>query len=404
MRVPFFLSVLFTVFVCSAAAQNDAGFNDWIEGTLWPLANEEGVSRDLFQTILHDVVLDPNLPSLTSSIDGSEQQQSEFRHPRAYFSLNGLRNNVQIGQSLAQTHEVILDRVEAETGVPGHIILAIWGRESSFGRATIPHDVFNILATRAYLGRRKEYFTNELVAALLIVQAGHATPVQMRSSWAGALGQPQFMPSSFLKYAADGNADGHYDIWASEADTLASIGVYLQAHGWRANRDWGFEVVVPGELSCTFEGPDQGRTIERWESMGISRISGRPFPNEERSEAGYLLMPAGRDGPAFLVTDNFYVLKQYNESDAYALYVGHVGDRIAYSSADFRTPWGHADRIPVANVMAMQNELVAQGHDVGGVDGLVGFKTRRAIGAWQDAQGQVSTCYPTSSLISTILR
>ncbi len=386
------------------AAQNNAGFNAWVENTLWPRASAAGVASQTFQTVVQGITLDPTLPGLTPPNGNAGQSQAEFRHPRAYFSSGGLRSNTQIGQSLARTHASTLRTVENVTGVPGHILLAIWGRESGFGRASIPHDAFDILATRAYLGRRREYFTDELVAAMQIVQAGHITAAQMQSSWAGALGQPQFMPTNFLSYAADGDGDGRRDIWTSEADTLASIGNYLQAHGWRPNRDWGFEVTVPRELSCTLEGPDQGRTIAIWESAGIARTNGRPFPTAERAETGYLLMPAGRDGPAFLVTDNFYVLKQYNESDAYALFVGHVGDRIAYGSSDFGAPWGSAESIPAANVLAMQNRLVSQGYDVGGADGLVGFKTRRSIGAWQEANGQAATCYPTNAAISAILR
>lgn len=398
--VCFVLSMLGSV----TSAQNTGEFAAWAENTLWPKARVQGVTRDTFLSVVQGVTLDPSLPGLAAPSGNAGQSQSEFRHPQGYFNAGGLRSNTQIGQSLARDNAATLRQIEGATGVPGHIILAIWGRESSFGRAAIPHDAFDILATRAYLGRRSDYFTDELVAAMQIVQAGFATPTQMRSSWAGALGQPQFMPSNFLRYAVDGNGDGRRDIWTSQADTLASIGAYLQAHGWRANRDWGFEVAVPADVSCTLEGPDQGRTIANWEAMGITRINNRSFPNAERAEDGYLLMPAGRDGPAFLVTDNFYVLKQYNESDAYALFVGHVGDRIAYGSSDFRTPWGRGDTFPAAHVVAMQNALVAGGHDVGGADGFVGFKTRRSIGAWQQAHGQVATCYPSRAIISDILR
>lgn len=404
MRVFIVVCCLLTVLSGVANAQNAVGFSAWAERTLWPRARAQGVSQETFQNIIQRIELDPSIPGLTPPAGTAAQSQSEFRHPQAYFRASGLRNNTQIGASLARTHAATLDAVESATGVPGHIILAIWGRESSFGRASVPHDAFNILATRAYLGRRSEYFTDELVAAMQIVEAGYATRNQMRGSWAGALGQPQFMPSNFLQYAADGNGDGLRDIWSSETDTLASIGVYLQAHGWRANRDWGFEVTVPSDVSCTLEGPDQGRKISDWEGIGVARVNGRSFPAAEHAETGYLLMPAGRDGPAFLVTDNFYVLKQYNESDAYALYVGHVGDRIAYGSSEFRNPWGQGEQIPAANVLAMQNALVAAGHDVGGADGLVGFKTRRSIGAWQEAIGRAATCYPSNATISAILR
>ncbi|HVG49464.1 MAG TPA: peptidoglycan-binding protein, partial [Rubellimicrobium sp.] len=235
---------------------------------------------------------------------------------------------------------------------------------------------------------------DELVAALQIAETGQVPEAAMRSSWAGALGQPQFMPSSYLDFAADGDGDGRADIWGSEADTIASIGNYLARHGWVAGRDWGFEVAVPASVSCTLEGPDQGRPIADWEGMGIARVNGRPFPEHERPEVGYLLMPAGRNGPAFLVTPNFYVLKEYNTSDLYALFVGHVGDRIQYGAGDFAGRWGEVGGLLRSDVAAMQRALEAQGHDVGGADGLPGFKTRRSIGRWQEANGRPATCFP----------
>ena len=291
-------------------------------------------------------------------------------------------------------HAATLAAVERATGVPGRVVLAIWGRESGFGAAAIPHDAFAVLGTKGFMSGRPDYFTEELVAALRIVEAGHVPPRTMKSSWAGALGQPQFMPSSFLSYAADGDGDGRADIWRSEADTIASIASFLARHGWVAGRDWGFEVRVPPDVSCTLEGPDQGRPIAEWEAMGIARVSGRPFPEHERAGEGFLLMPAGRHGPAFVVTPNFYVLKSYNMSDLYALFVGHVGDRIAYGMGDFTARWGELDGLLRSDVAAMQRALEARGHDVGGADGLAGFKTRRAIGRWQEANGEPATCFP----------
>ena len=220
----------------------------------------------------------------------------------------------------------------------------------------------------------------------------------MRSSWAGALGQPQFMPSSYLRFSADGDGDGRADIWDSEADTLASIGNYLAQAGWVEGRDWGFEVTVPPEVSCTLEGPDQGRPIAEWEALAIARVGGRPFPEHERQGEGYLLMPAGRHGPAFLVTPNFYVLKAYNMSDVYALFVGHVGDRIEFGAGDFVGGWDEVEGLDRAGVAALQGALEAMGHDTGGADGLAGFRTRRAIGRWQEASGREATCWPEPGL------
>jgi len=299
---------------------------------------------------------------------------------------------------MATRHAQALAAAEQRTGVPGRIVLGIWGRESVYGRADIPHNVFEVLGTKGFMSTRALYFTDELVAALQIAQRGDAPGGVLKSSWAGALGQPQFMPSNFLKYAADGTGDGRADIWGSQTDTIASIANYLARHGWVAGRDWGFEVSVPASVSCTLEGPDQARRISQWEAMGIARVSGRPFPAHESRSSGSLLMPAGRNGPAFIVTPNFYVLKDYNFSDLYALFVGHVGDRIQYGSVDFTARWGQVGGLLRSDVAMMQRALEGMGHDVGGVDGLAGFRTRRSIGRWQEAGGRAATCFPERAM------
>ena len=159
---------------------------------------------------------------------------------------------------------------------------------------------------------------------------------------------------------------------------------------------------VPPAVSCALEGPDQGRTIAEWEALGIRRINGRPFPEHERQAEGYLLMPAGRNGPAFVVTPNFYVLKDYNMSDLYGLFVGHVGDRIEYGAGGFVAPWSEVEGLRRSDVAAMQRALEALGHDVGGADGLAGFRTRRSIGRWQEANGQAPTCFPEPAMVGTL--
>lgn len=386
-------------------SQTEARFHQWLETTLWPKARAAKVSRTTFDRAFAEVSLNWKLPDLappgTKPGLPSKQRQAEFGAPARYFGQGGLNSATAIGRQMARKHATALARAEQATGVPGRIILAIWGRESGFGRAAIPHDAFQTLGTLGFMGRRAEYFTDELIAALRIAEAGHAPSAVMKSSFAGALGQPQFMPSSFLKYARDGNGDGHADIWRSETDTIASIAHYLDKHGWITGRDWGFEVTVPETLSCSLEGPDQARPISDWETAGIRRINNRPFPAHERRQSGSLLMPAGRHGPAFIVTPNFYVLKDYNFSDLYALFVGHVGDRIQFGSGNFATKWAGIGQMYRSDIARMQRALEHMGHDVGGADGLPGFRTRRSIGRWQAENGQTPTCFPTSSLLKT---
>ncbi len=393
----------------SAAAQDRDGverqFRSWLQQEVWPRAAANGVSRATFDGAFADIRLDWDLPDLVppgSAPAPRRQSQAEFGAPSRYFSRGSIDGATSVGRQMAARHAVALDRAARATGVPGHIILAIWGRESGYGRVDIPHDAFRVLGSKGFMSTRAAYFTDELIAALRIAEAGHAPERAMRSSWAGALGQPQFMPSSFLRYAADGDGDGRADIWRSEADTIASIGTYLARHGWQSGRDWGFEVDVPAAVSCAMEGPDQARPISEWAGMGITRVSGQPFPDHEVRQSGSLLMPAGRFGPAFIVTPNFYVLKDYNMSDLYALFVGHVGDRIAYGMGDFARSWSSADRLLRSDIAGMQRALEDRGYDVGGADGLPGFRTRRSIGRWQESTGQAPTCFPTARIIELL--
>lgn len=396
------LALLTTQTLAQNKAAIERQFQSWLVQTVWPHARSRGVSRDTFDAAFVGVSLNWKLPDLvppgTRANVPKAQRQAEFGAPSKYFNAGSVNGATSVGRQMARKHASTLAAVERKTGVPGRIILAIWGRESAYGRAAIPHNVFEVLGTKAFMSTRKDYFQDELVAALQIAQAGHAPPGGMKSSWAGALGQPQFMPSNFLKYAVDGNGDGRGDIWTSEADTIASIGAYLDQHGWVSGLDWGFEVNVPASVSCTLEGPDQGRRISEWEKMGVTRVSGRPFPDRERRGQGFLLMAAGRSGPAFIVTPNFYVLKDYNMSDLYALFVGHVGDRIQYGVGDFAAKWGPVGKMYRSDIATLQRALEKQGHDVGGADGLPGFKTRRSIGRWQEANGRKATCFPAKNM------
>ena len=382
-------------------------FRGWLEQVVWPQAARQGVARATFDAAFAGVTLNWDLPDLVppgmAPPARQAQRQGEFGAPGKYFNRGSVDGATSVGRQMAQRHAATLAAVERATGVPGHIILAIWGRESGYGRADIPHNVFQVLGTKGFMSTRAPYFTEELIAALRIAQMGVA-PGAMKSSWAGALGQPQFMPSNYLAHAADGDGDGRADIWRSEADTIASIGTYLARHGWQRGRDWGFEVTVPAAVSCALEGPDQGRRIADWAAMGVARVGGKAFPPQELAGEGFLMMPAGRAGPAFIVTPNFYVLKDYNTSDLYALFVGHVGDRIAYGVGDFAGRWGDVGGLLRSDVAAIQRALMARGFDTGGADGLAGFRTRRSIGAWQAATGQAATCFPDAATVAALTR
>ncbi len=381
------------------AADVNARFRQWLSRDLWPQARRAGVSQAVFARAFAGVRPNLKLPDLMLAGTGRRPgpRQSEFAAPARYFNEPFLKRLAARGRRLLRRRGRLLERIRAKYGVPGRIVLAVWARESSYGAARIPYNAFEILGTQAFLGRRREMFRRELLAALMIAQKGLAPVSALKSSWAGALGQPQMMPSDYLRHAVDFDGDGRRDIWGSVPDIAASIANHLAAHGWRRGRDWGYEVVLPPAVSCALEGPDQGRSFARWAQMGLRRVNGRPFPPREMRRKGYLVTPAGRYGPAFLVTDNFYVLKAYNMSDLYALFVGHLGDRIRRGDRAFYGRWADVGSVSRAEVAAIQRRLEKLGYDVGGADGLPGYRTRRSIGRWQAAHGLRPTCFPAAA-------
>lgn len=381
-------------------------FRSWLATDLWPQAHSQGITKNTFNKSFQNISLNLKLPGLvipgTKPKIPKKQRQSEFGSPGKYFNEKIIGGVVAGGRNRLKKHKTTLSKIEAVTGVPGRIIVGIWGRESGFGRAKLPYNAIQVLSTKAFMSTRKKYFRGELLAALKLIQKNKIPATALMGSWAGALGQPQFMPSSYLNHARDFDGNGRPDIWKSVPDTLGSIGGYLQDKGWVRGRDWGFEVKLPSNVSCALEGPDAGRSIAQWASMGIKRINAKPFPANELKGEGYLMMPAGTFGPAFIVTPNFYVLKEYNKSDLYALFVGHGGDRMQYNSKPFATKWGKVGGMYRSDVAAMQRGLIKQGYDVGGADGLPGFKTRRSIGFWQQKNGLKSTCFPQASLVKKL--
>jgi lytic murein transglycosylase len=382
----------------------EAEFQAWLQQTVWPDAQQRGVSRQTFDRATASISLDWSLPELqppgqTTAAD--DQRQAEFQSPGRYFVQGQLAALAKTGTSLLTQWAAPLAEIERRSGVPREIIVAIWGRESHFGRVVPRHQALRVLATQAFMGRRSTLYYPELLAALVILEQDHLPGETLQSSWAGAMGQPQLLPSKFLRYAADGDGDGRRDIWRSVPDTLASIANYLREHGWDRNQGWGSEVRVPANVSCTLEGPRQGRAAQEWERLGLTRTNGATLVGNSGDANVFLLMPAGRLGPAFLVSANFYVLKQYNESDVYALFIGHLADRLRGGSA-LMGAWASIATMKRGEIRSMQERLRGQGYDVGRVDGLVGFATRTAVGQWQGKNHRPETCFPDADLIQTL--
>lgn len=380
-------------------------FNNWLNKDFYKEALKSGISAGTFSEALSTVVPNLALPDLV--IPGEKpkaqrrQHQAEFSAPANYFSAKTLARLVSDGKTQLSENRGALKKIEKQYGVPASVALAIWGRETNYGSVKIPYNAFEVLATKAFMSTRKDMFKTELIAALTIVQDHYMDAASMKSSWAGALGQPQFMPTSYLKYAVDFDGDGHRNIWTSTPDTLASIANYLKLNGYRANAGWGYEVKVPETVGCFLEGPDQGKMLSEWQKLGVLPQSDKNVPALDKSRPLYLLMPEGRLGPAFLVTDNFYVLKSYNMSDLYALFIATVSDGIE-GKRGFIEPWQKIDELYQSDVLNLQTKLQSQGYDIGKADGFAGFKTRRSIGLWQQKHGQKPTCFPSRSLIADI--
>ncbi|WP_295733000.1 lytic murein transglycosylase [uncultured Bartonella sp.] len=401
--------ILFAALVANAVAiDRDAinnQFTNWLNKDFYKDALKSGISPGTFSEALSTVVPNLALPDLV--IPGEKpkaqrrQNQAEFSSPANYFSAKTLARLMSDGKTQLSQNRGALKKIEKQYGVPASIALAIWGRETNYGNVKIPYNAFEVLATKAFMSTRKDLFRTELIAALTIVQDHYMDAASMKSSWAGALGQPQFMPTSYLKYAVDFDGDGHRNIWTSTPDTLASIANYLKLNGYKANAGWGYEVKVPETVGCFLEGPDQGKMLSEWQKLGVLPQSDKNVPALDKSHPLYLLMPEGRLGPAFLVTDNFYVLKSYNMSDLYALFIATVSDGIE-GKGGFIEPWQKIDELYQSDVLNLQTKLQSQGYDIGKADGFAGFKTRRSIGLWQQKHGQKPTCFPSRSLITDI--
>jgi membrane-bound lytic murein transglycosylase B len=362
-----------------AAAEPKASFQAFVEG-LWPEAQRRGVSRATFDAAFRGVAPDPK-------IAGATRKQSEFVRPVWHYIAGATApGTVAKGQAAARQWAPVLARVERTYGVPAPMILALWGLESGYGASTGGVYTIRALATLAFAGDRRELFRDELLTALQILEQDHISRDEMLGSWAGAMGQTQFMPSSYVKYAVDGDGDGKRDIWTSVPDALASTANFMQQQGWDPSLPWGFEVTLPQGFDFrTVTAP-----FSEWASLGLRRADGRAMPP---TGEGRLFLPAGAKGPALLITANFEVIRAYNTSDAYALGVGFLSDRIA-GGGPLRASWPVNDPIlTLAERAEVQKRLLTLGFYDGATDGKVGPKSRDAVRRFQLSRGLVADGY-----------
>jgi lytic murein transglycosylase len=397
-------AVVLALLAPPAAAQADPAFQRFLE-SLYPAAHELGVSRATFDAATRGLAPDLTLPDL--AIPGRPDRQPaqpEFvQTPAQYLKESAFDALAAQGRRLREQHRATLGAIEQRYGVPGEIVLSIWARETGYGAAKMPHGAIRALATQAWLGRRKEQFREEFLLALKMLQEGHVTLANMRSSWAGAMGQPQLLPSGFYKYAVDFDGDGRRDIWTSVPDALGTIANHLVELGWKRGQRWAYEVRAPGNVDCTIAEPAVQMTIGEWVRRGFAPAAGSKLSAAELAIEASLLMPAGLYGPAFLTPANYFALKDYNFSDLYVLFVGHLADRIAGSRA-FVQPWGQVDQLATAALERMQRELTRRGLYQDKIDGKAGMLTRSALGKYQKANGLKLDCWPTPALLDHMTR
>jgi lytic murein transglycosylase len=397
------LACLVLVSASGARAQSDAGFRSFLD-SLWPDAQARGVSRATFEAATRGLAPDMSLPDLVipGRSPAAAGEQAEFTQtPAQYLSERTLQNFAARGQRLLQQQRAALASIEARFGVPAPVLLAIWARETAYGEAKLAHDVVRVLATQAYAGRRKDRFRDELLVALKMLDDGVLTPARRRSSWAGAMGLVQFLPSDYARYGADGDGDGQVDVWTSVPDALASAASQLKAKGWRAGRRWAHEVRPPKDLDCTVADPANRNPVREWLRRGFA-AAGRHAPAAvDLGEVASLLLPAGNAGPALLITNNYFVIKDYNFSDLYVLFVGNLSDRIAGGGA-FATPWPPLTQLRSGDIAELQQHLTRLGFYREAIDGKAGMATRLGLGRFQKARGLSPDCWPSAAALAAL--
>jgi membrane-bound lytic murein transglycosylase B len=351
------------------AAVDEAGFRAFLAG-LWPRAAERGVSRSTFDQAFEGVSEDPSAPSATD-------KQPEFeRLLSTYFNEAVSASRIARGQALAQQYRGELDEIEHRYHVPRGLILAAWGMESDFGKFRGDKDLIRSLATLAFRQRDRELFAEELLSALVILQKGAVSRVKMKGSWAGAMGDPQFLPSAYLKYAVSYRGDNFADIWDRPADTLASIANFLAASGWNSALPWGVEVSLPADFAFTSLHADFGDFAR----AGIVAASGAAMPSSGKAT---LFLPGGAGGPAFLLSDNYWVLKAYNNSDSYALSLACLAERIV-GRGGLHGVWPKSQKLWSRSEKTEIQKLLARLSLYDGtIDGKFGQASRDAIHAFQ---------------------
>jgi membrane-bound lytic murein transglycosylase B len=375
-------------------AAADAKFQALIQAQ-WPRAKAAGISRATFDQAFAGIT-DPD-PVVLKLADN----QPEFTSTTSqYLSKAVTQARIDGGREMKSAQSALLSAIEKRYRVDRHVLLAIWAIESNFGKDMGSMKVMRSLATLLYSGNKKDYAREQIIPALKILQSGIVSPANFTGSWAGAMGHTQFIPTSYLSSAVDWTGDGLKDIWGSSADALASTANYLAKAGWKNDRPWGWEVVLPKGFDNALIGRWKWRTVAEWTKLGMKPAGGGTLAPANAD--AFIMVPQGLDGPKFLVTRNFMAIMGYNESHSYAVAVGHLGDRIR-GGRPFVTAWPDVSYdLSYAQRVEIQKLLYRRGFDPGGTDGRFGARTYEAILGFQRKTGMTLDAVPTVALLDRL--
>ncbi|MGH6663782.1 MAG: lytic murein transglycosylase [Pseudolabrys sp.] len=370
-----------------------ASFHDCLE-RLWPAAARRGVSRETFAA--YTARLTPDL-RIMDLLDAQPEFTKTFWD---YLDLLVNDERIAQGRALLAKYRATFDAVERAYGVDRYTITAIWGVETNYGTLGGERPVIRSTATLACIGRRQNYFREEFLSALEILQRGDVRPERFIGSWAGAFGPTQFMPTAFKRFAVDFDRDGRRDVIDSMPDIIASTANNLKKDGWLAGETWGYEVVVPANFNFLLTGRGRTMTIRDWQRAGLARPGGKPFPRPD--ENAVVLIPAGVQGPGFLMLHNFRVIMRYNQAEAYALAIGHLADRLR-GGEPFVQKWPRYERVlSRGERLELQQLLVRRGYDVGEPDGHLGIRTRAAIRDFQSKIGHMPDGFASAGILDQL--
>ena len=388
-RIAFALLLFF--FLPPLIAQ-DQTFAEWRE-QLRAEAFSLGISEE---TLLAIDDLEAPLERVLELDDAQPEFMQTFTR---YLSLRITPLQINRGQALLRQYAVLLEEVRQSYGVQPHYLVSFWAIESNYGRATGGFSVLQALATLAFDPRRADFFRTELLTALKIIDDGHIAVDNMSGSWAGAMGQLQFLPSVFARYGIDGDNDGKIDIWNSLPDIFHSAANFLSQSGWRGDERWGREVLLPSNFDFSLTGTRTRKPLQEWNDLVSIQMNGSPIPVANMQAS--VILPAGAGGPAFLTYANFRATMVYNPSTFYALTVGHLADRYTGGAAIQRMP-ENEQAMSAPDVQALQELLNTAGFDSGEPDGRVGSRTRTAIRVYQQNKGLLMDGYASLKLLEAL--